>query len=108
VGTIDAKRAQEIMDIALPTIRDTKARALIIDISGVPVVDASVADYLVKVTRATALMGCECTISGLSPAIAHTIVELGIDVGQMKTTANLRGAIADAYSQRGLRVTAKG
>jgi len=108
VGTVDAKRAQDIMDIALPTINETQARALIIDISGVPVVDTSVADYLIKVTRAAVVMGCDCTISGISPAVAHTIIDLGIDVGQMKTTAKLQDAIADAYSQRGLKVAARG
>ena len=108
VGTVNAARAQEIMDITLPAIRDAKARALIMDISGVPVVDADVAAYLVKVSRAASLMGCECITSGVSPAIAHTIVDLGIDVGQLTTTANLRGAITDAYARRGLRVAAEG
>ena len=108
VGSVDAARAQEIMDVTLPAIRDAKARALIMDISGVPVVDADVAAYLVKVSRAASLMGCECITSGVSPAIAHTIVDLGIDVGQLTTTANLRGAITDAYARRGLRVAAEG
>ena len=108
VGTVNAARAQEIMDITLPAIRDAKARALIMDISGVPVVDADVAAYLVKVSRAASLMGCECITSGVSPAIAHTIVDLGIDVGQLTTTANLRGAITDAYARRGLRLAAEG
>ena len=53
-------------------------------------------------------MGFECITSGVSPAIAHTIVDLGIDVGQLTTTANLRGAITDAYARRGLRVAAEG
>ena len=57
VGTVNAARAREIMDITLPAIRDAKARALIMDISGVPVVDADVAAYLVKVSRAASLMG---------------------------------------------------
>ena len=108
VGSVDAARAQEIMDVTLPAIRDAKARALIMDISGVPVVDADVAAYLVKVSRAASLMGCECITSGVSPAIAHTIVDLGIDVGQLTTTANLRGAITDAYARRGLRLAAEG
>jgi rsbT co-antagonist protein RsbR len=80
---------------------------LIIDISGVPLVDAEVADYLVKVSGAAALMGCECSISGISPAIAQTIVDLGLDARQLRTTANLQGAIADTYARRGLQVAAQ-
>ena len=57
----------------------------------------AVANHLIKVTKATRLMGCECAISGVSPAIAQTIVELGIDVGEVKTTANMRDALSAAF-----------
>lgn len=97
VGIIDSKRAQEIMNAVLAKIAQTQASAFIMDISGVAVVDTAVANYLIKVTKATRLMGCESTISGLSPAIAQTIVELGIDVGSVKTTATMQDALAGAF-----------
>ncbi len=102
VGIVDSKRAQEIMTAALTKISQTQSRVFIMDISGVAVVDTAVANYLIKVTSATRLMGCECTISGLSPAIAQTIVELGIDVGKVKTTATMQDALTDAFNRLGL------
>jgi rsbT co-antagonist protein RsbR len=104
VGIVNSKRAQEIMNATLTKISQTQSRAFIMDISGVAVVDTAVANYLIKVTKATRLMGCECTISGLSPAIAQTIVELGIDVGKVKTTATMQDALVDAFKQLGLDV----
>ena len=69
------------------------------DISGVAVVDTAVANYLIRITKATRLMGCNTTISGVSPAIAQTIVELGIDVEGVNTTATMQDALADAVSK---------
>ena len=102
VGIVDSKRAQEIMNTTLTKISQTQSRAFIMDISGVAVVDTAVANYLIKVTKATRFMGCECTISGLSPAIAQTIVELGIDVGKVRTTATMQDALVDAFQRLGL------
>jgi rsbT co-antagonist protein RsbR len=75
----------------------TRARVFILDISGVAVVDTAVANHLIKVATATRLMGCQCLISGLSPAISQTIVDLGIDTGDITTTATLRDALAFGF-----------
>ena len=104
VGIIDSHRAQDIMNAGLTKIAETRARIFILDISGVGVVDTAVANYLINITRATRLMGCEATISGVSPAIAQTIVELGIDVGRMKTTATMQDALAGAFRRQGLEI----
>jgi rsbT co-antagonist protein RsbR len=101
VGIIDSKRSRDIMNATLSKIAETQARVFILDISGVGVVDTAVANHLIKITRATKLMGCETTISGVSPAIAQTIVDLGIDVGEVKTTATMRDALADAVQAVG-------
>jgi len=102
VGIIDSKRAMDIMNAMLAKIGETRARVIILDISGVGVVDTAVANHLIKITKATRLMGCECTISGVSPAIAQTIVELGIDVGNISTTATLRDALESAFRKTGV------
>ena len=102
VGIVDSERAQEIMNATLTKIAQTQSRAFIMDISGVAVVDTAVANYLIKVTKATRLMGCECTVSGLSPAIAQTIVALGIDVGKVTTTATMQDALIDVFKRLGL------
>ena len=104
VGIIDSKRAQEIMTTALARVAGSRARAFILDIGGVAVVDTAVANHLIKITKATNLMGCECTISGVSPAIAQTMVELGIDVGGGKTTGGLSDALPDAFRKIGLEI----
>jgi rsbT co-antagonist protein RsbR len=104
VGIIDSARARDIMNATLAKIADTQARIFILDISGVGVVDTAVANNLIKITRATRLMGCECTISGVSPAIAQTIVDLGIDVGRIKTTANMKDALSDAFHRVGMEI----
>ena len=105
VGVIDSRRASDIMTAMLSRIAESRARVFIMDISGVAVVDTAVANHLIKITKATRLMGCECIVSGLSPAIAQTIVELGIVVGEMKTAATLRDALELGFERTGFEMT---
>jgi rsbT co-antagonist protein RsbR len=104
VGLIDSKRAQDIMNNSLNKISETHAQSFILDISGVAVVDTAVANHLIKITKATKLMGCECIISGVSPAIAQTIVELGIDIGTIKTTPDMKAALESSFNQMGMEI----
>ena len=104
IGIIDSKRSQDIMNVMLSKIATTQSKIIILDISGVAVVDTAVANYLIKITKATNLMGCECLISGISPAIAQTIVELGIDVEDVQTTASLRDALQIAFKITGVEI----
>jgi rsbT co-antagonist protein RsbR len=106
VGIVDSKRAQDIMSAMLNTIAATQSRIIIMDISGVAVIDTAVANHLIKITKATKLMGCECTISGVSASIAQTMVELGIEVGDVKTMGTLRDALADAFRTIGVEIRA--
>ena len=108
VGIIDSKRAQDIMNAMLSKIGDTRAKVIIMDISGVGVVDTAVANHLIKITKATKLMGCECTISGVSPAIAQTVVGLGINVGEIRTTATLRDALENGFAKTGAVISKDG
>ncbi|MEP4485814.1 MAG: protoglobin domain-containing protein [Halioglobus sp.] len=108
VGIIDSKRARDVMNATLEKIAESQARIFILDISGVGVVDTAVANHLIKISRATRLMGCECVISGVSPSIAQTIVDLGIDVGDVKTTSTMKAALATAFKQLGMEITAVG
>ena len=94
VGVVDSARTDDVMRKTLERISETRSKVFIMDISGVPAVDTAVANQLLKITKATQLMGCETIISGLSPAIARTMVDLGVDVGEVRTTATLRDAFA--------------
>jgi rsbT co-antagonist protein RsbR len=102
VGIVDSVRTQDIMNKTLAKIAETRARMFVLDISGVSAVDTAVANQLLKITRATQLMGCESIISGISPVIARTLVELGIHVGEVKTTATLRDALELALRAMGM------
>jgi rsbT co-antagonist protein RsbR len=98
-------RAQQMTDTMLNKIKETSSRVIILDIQGVAAVDTAVANHLIKITKATRLMGCQCIISGISPAVANTIVQLGIDMGDIKTNATLREALVDSFAMLDLEVT---
>jgi methyl-accepting chemotaxis protein len=98
VGIIDSKRAVDIMSKALSTIEDMRAQTLVLDISGVAVVDTAVANHMIKIARAAVLMGCKTIISGMSPAIAQTIAELGIDLGSIHTTSTIESALRESIT----------
>jgi methyl-accepting chemotaxis protein len=101
VGIVDSKRAVDIMNKALSSIADTQANTLLLDIGGVAVVDTAVANHLIKIAKAAVLMGCKTIISGISPAIAQTIAELGIDLGSIQTTSTIESALRDSIIKSG-------
>ncbi|MDJ0804450.1 MAG: PAS domain S-box protein [Desulfobacterales bacterium] len=98
VGIVDSKRSHDIMNKALSSIVDQRARVLMLDIGGVGMVDTAVANHLIKIAKAAVLMGCKTIISGISPAIAQTITELGIDLGSIQTTSTIESALREAIS----------
>ncbi len=101
VGTLDSARTQVVMEKLLQTLVDTGSEHAIIDITGVPAVDTQVAQHLLKTVVAARLMGAECTISGIRPQIAQTIVALGIEFGDISTKATLADALVAALRANG-------
>ncbi|GII78310.1 hypothetical protein Sru01_32920 [Sphaerisporangium rufum] len=104
VGTLDSARTQVVMEKLLQTLVDTGSEYAVIDITGVPAVDTQVAQHLLKTVMAARLMGAHCIISGIRPQIAHTIVTLGIEFGDIVTKATLADALAFALRQSGVEV----
>jgi len=104
IGTLDSERAQVIMENLLNEIVETDSEIAIIDITGVPTVDTLVAQHLIKTVSAARLMGADCIISGMRPRMAQTIVQMGIELGEIKTKSTLAGAFALAMKQLGLSV----
>ena len=104
VGAVDSKRAQLMMEMVLKRILETDSKTIIIDILGVPSVDSAVANHLLKITKAIKLMGCESIISGMSPAVAQTVVHLGIELTGVVTTSNLSDALRFSYEKLGFEV----
>ena len=103
-GTIDSKRAQEIMETILKKIIETKSKSVIMDVLGVVTVDSAVANHLIKITKATKLLGARCIVSGIVPEIAQTMVALGIDLGEVETRADIADALDLAFEVAGLEV----
>jgi PAS domain S-box-containing protein len=102
VGRMNSKRAQNILSAVLQKIGSTQTKVFILDIAGVDLVDTAVANSFIRLAKATRLMGCQCIISGISPQVAQTIVELGIHVDEINTTGDLQTAL-----QKGLQLTGK-
>jgi len=105
VGTVDSHRAQQIMETVLTEVADKQARVLILDIAGVPVVDTQVADHLLKATAAVRLLGAKTILTGISPQVSRTIVELGVDISMMETRGTLASGIQLALSYVGRGIT---
>ncbi|MEU2778718.1 STAS domain-containing protein [Streptomyces sp. NPDC007162] len=105
IGTLDSARSQVVMESLLNAIVEQRARYAILDITGVPTVDSLVAQHLMKTVAAARLMGAECIVSGIRPAIAQTIVHLGIDLSSVLTRSSLADALAHALGQQGIEVS---
>ncbi len=99
IGTLDSQRTQIMMENLLQKIVETGCINAILDITGVPTVDTQVANHLLKTVTAARLLGADCIISGISPAIAQTIVHLGIDLSSIKTKATLQDAMLYAMKK---------
>jgi rsbT co-antagonist protein RsbR len=104
IGTLDSARTQIVMEKLLQALVDTGSEHAIIDITGVPAVDTEVAQHLLKTVVAARLMGADCTISGIRPQIAQTIVALGIEFGDIPTKATLADALLHALRGSGVEV----
>lgn len=104
IGMIDSFRAGQLTEQLLHSIRDTRAKVVVVDITGVPYVDSRVASHLVQTVEAARLMGTKVIISGVSPEIALTMVTLGIDLGRIETVGDMQGGIELAEQMSGYRM----
>src|SRR5215213_5396635 len=104
IGVLDTPRAQQLTEQLLHGIRAHRAKLVVIDITGVPNVDETVANSLVNTVTASRLMGADVIITGLSSEIAQTLVTIGVDLGKMHTVGDLQGGIEEAERQLGYRV----
>ncbi|KOX25379.1 hypothetical protein ADL07_33295 [Streptomyces sp. NRRL F-4707] len=108
IGTLDSARSQVVMETLLESVVEQQARYAILDITGVPTVDSLVAQHLMKTVAAARLMGAECIVSGIRPAIAQTMVHLGLDLGTVVTRASLADALGYVLHQLGVGIVTPG
>jgi len=105
IGKLDAKRSQSLMRTMLRGISEHRAKIVILDITGVPLIDTKIASYLDKTIQAARLKGTRTIITGMSDAVAETIVDLGIDWSNLETLRDLQTGLLVALNSLGTRLT---
>ncbi len=106
VGMFDSQRAQLLTEKLLAGVSEARAQVVILDVSGVPVFDAEAAHHIVRTSSAVRLLGARLILVGLSPTIARTIIELGVDLSGLTTLGTLQAGLARALALRKLRIVA--
>ena len=105
IGALDSQRARQLTEQLLRAIRTNRAKVVVIDITGVPEVDSTVANHLVQTVDASRLMGASVIITGLSSEIALTLVTIGVDLSKVNAVGDLQGGIEEAERLLGYEVT---
>jgi anti-anti-sigma regulatory factor len=108
IGSIDTMRARDVTRNLLAGIGEHRARVVILDITGVPIVDSGVAAHLNKTIQAARLKGARAIVTGISEAVAETIVDLGIDWSGIKTLSDLRTGLRAAWQESSQAIAATG
>lgn len=104
IGMLDSRRARQLTEQLLHSIRANRAKVVVMDITGVQAVDSKVANHLVQTVEAARLMGANVIVAGLSPEIAQTMVTLGVDLGRIETVGDLQRGIERAELMLGYRM----
>jgi rsbT co-antagonist protein RsbR len=108
IGVLDSQRARQVTEQLLRAIRANRAKVVVIDITGVPTIDSTVANHLVQTVDASGLMGASVIITGLSSEIALTRVTIGLDLSKMNAVGDLQGGIEEAERLLGYEVSRTG
>ncbi|MBU0494667.1 MAG: GAF domain-containing protein [Chloroflexi bacterium] len=98
IGGIDQDRSRQIMETLLEGITQHQARVVIIDVTGVPIIDSWVANHLLHTAQATELLGARCVLTGISPDIAQSIVGLDLPLTKLTTLPNVQAGIRYALA----------
>lgn len=100
-GFLDSTKAETILSKTLSSIEENDAPYLIVDISNVPAIDSSVSKHIINLNKASALMGCECVLSGINATVAHSMTNLNINFNQMTTKTTIGKALQYCMSEMG-------
>jgi rsbT co-antagonist protein RsbR len=107
IGSVDTARTQEMHEALLQKVVDTGAEIVLLDITGVPVMDTAVAKHLLEMVTAARLLGADVMIVGMSTRVAITLVHLGIDLSGITTRTTLARGLALAFEQLDLEVVTR-
>jgi rsbT co-antagonist protein RsbR len=105
IGTLDSGRAQAVTEKLLTELVRTASRYAVLDVSGVPTVDTQTAQYLARTAAAARLMGAECVITGIRPAIAQVMVALGINLTAIETRFSLADGLRYCLAKQGVTIS---
>ncbi|WP_437278287.1 AAA family ATPase [Sorangium sp. So ce375] len=106
IGSIDDNRAAQMIEAAMQGVAKSSAKVVIVDVTGVKSVDTCVASRLMSLAQAVGLLGSKAILTGLRPAVAQSLVDLGVDLGSLETRANLKAGIAYAMKRTAARLYA--
>jgi len=93
VGIVDTQRSARMTERLLAEVVRTRSRSVIVDLTGVELIDTSTADRFLKLARSVQLLGARCLVAGIQPAVAQTLVELGVEFTALETHRNLKSAL---------------
>jgi rsbT co-antagonist protein RsbR len=108
VGSIDSMRARDVTRSLLAGISAHRAKVVILDITGVPLVDTGVVNHLNKTIQAARLKGARTIVTGMSDAVAETVVDLGIDWSGIETLSDLQTGLITALGSLGVKLSKNG
>jgi PAS domain S-box-containing protein len=96
IGVVDSRRTADMVQRLLAEVARSQASFVIIDLTGVEIVDTKTADHLMKLMRKVELIGARCVITGIRAAVAETLVEIGVDFNRITTLRNLKHGLREA------------
>jgi rsbT co-antagonist protein RsbR len=99
IGVVDSRRTADMAQRLLAEVARTQAQWVIIDLTGVEVVDTKTADNLIKLVRKVELIGARCLLTGIRPSVAETVVEIGVEFAGLVTLRNLKHGLQEALKQ---------
>ncbi|MBI3523694.1 MAG: STAS domain-containing protein [Betaproteobacteria bacterium] len=105
IGTLDSSRTMIVMEALLNRIAAERARAVVMDVTGVRSIDSEVSHHLIQMVRAIQLMGADAILTGIRPEIARALTSLNIDLGNVTTRASLSDGLKEAFRRLGIQVT---
>jgi anti-anti-sigma factor len=105
IGVIDSRRSNAITERLLQSIIQLRAHSIIIDVTGVPIIDTAVAQHLLQTVQSAQLLGTEVILVGINPEMAQTVVQLGINIGSLITLSNLQSGIRYVLRQHNLAIS---
>lgn len=107
IGSLDSARTQQFMERLLNRVVETNSSVALVDIMGVPTIDTKTAQHLIESITAVRLLGAQVVLTGVRPAIAQTLVHLGINLADILTRSSLAGGLQVALNILKLEVVAK-